>query len=608
MRGIKKTYCLALVVAMIINIIFPVCAFAFALRTNPKAKAASRQSAKDVLFMDFTELEEGELPKGSIVSGTVTTAEYEVDGYKKNCLEILDTTSAKDYSGSSIYIPVGSHKGIMGFEVRYKYLPDSASQWNAFSVELYGDDSKNMISRTVVASADGSTNFNYGGPDSGALEKERVSHNTWYTLKYIIDFNTGMIDATLKNEGTGVVKIDPDNMFYTDETINELTKIRFLSQAYSGTWVIDYIRITKDETRIDYYSTIQKGVTPKMIQGPVSHAVSEKINICLDGKYKYTTDKPYISKIGNVMVTAKNIAAILNLNYYKNGDKYIISNNSVELAMFDGKNNAELKAKQINMPCSAEKRKNQLFVPIEFVVKQFGYNSEFKNDENVFYISKSDSFKEPDLSLGGGSLSAGSGGGGGSAVSQPTKTELLENTASFKDMENFEWANDAVSALFKKNIISGVGENKFEPGRSVKKEEFIKMIVLAFELIAKDDIRTSFNDVFDNEWYYEYIQTAFSNGIVNGDADGSLGIGRNITREDAAVIIWRTAKAAGYKLNENKSGHIFADNDGISDYAKTAVNELYENKYISGKNDNKFDPKASLLRAEAAKLIYEIIR
>ena len=91
MRGIKKTYCLALVVAMIINIIFPVCAFAFALRTNPKAKAASRQSAKDVLFMDFTELEEGELPKGSIVSGTVTTAEYEVDGYKKNCLEILDT-------------------------------------------------------------------------------------------------------------------------------------------------------------------------------------------------------------------------------------------------------------------------------------------------------------------------------------------------------------------------------------------------------------------------------------------------------------------------------------------------------------------------------------
>ena len=212
------------------------------------------------------------------------------------------------------------------------------------------------------------------------------------------------------------------------------------------------------------------------------------------------------------------------------------------------------------------------------------------------------------LTGGGGSLSAGSGGGGGGAVSQPTKTELLENTASFKDMENFEWANDAVSALFKKNIISGVGENKFEPGRSVKREEFIKMIVLAFELIAKDDIRTSFNDVFDNEWYYEYIQTAFSNGIVNGDADGSLGIGRNITREDAAVIIWRTAKAAGYKLNENKSGHIFADNDGISDYAKTAVNELYENKYISGKNDNKFDPKASLLRAEAAKLIYEIIR
>ena len=50
----------------------------------------------------------------------------------------------------------------------------------------------------------------------------------------------------------------------------------------------------------------------------------------------------------------------------------------------------------------------------------------------------------------------------------------------------------------------------------------------------------------------------------------------------------------------------FADDADISDYAKSAVYGLRSHGIISGRSDNRFEPSATLTRAEAAKMIFGI--
>jgi len=74
-----------------------------------------------------------------------------------------------------------------------------------------------------------------------------------------------------------------------------------------------------------------------------------------------------------------------------------------------------------------------------------------------------------------------------------------------------------------------------------------------------------------------------------------------------AVIIKRAMELKGIDFS-NKAGGAFSDDDVISDYAKTAVYGLKEFNIINGTGNNQFTPKGNATRAQAAKMIYEMIK
>ncbi len=209
----------------------------------------------------------------------------------------------------------------------------------------------------------------------------------------------------------------------------------------------------------------------------------------------------------------------------------------------------------------------------------------------------------------------GSGGGGGGLSSKDNeesdvsndeviKTEENPETSTieiFKDMNGFEWAKTAVENLYGKGIVQGTGADKYEPGRAVTREEFVKLVCEAFgfEIITGD---TGFVDVVSDEWYEKYINTAVSLGIVTGKSETEFGVGESITREDMAVMIIRALKAYG-KLPENAERKSFDDKNDISDYALESVEQLCGMGIINGIGDNKFAPKNNANRAEAAVII-----
>lgn len=198
------------------------------------------------------------------------------------------------------------------------------------------------------------------------------------------------------------------------------------------------------------------------------------------------------------------------------------------------------------------------------------------------------------------------GGGGGGYVAPPKEPEKEEDkddtpTYFFDDMTDALWAQDMVHTLVGKGVISKNDERAFRPMDNVTREEFVKMIITVIGSHDEAAV-SSLADVSASHWATSYIATAQNLGIVQGNADGTFGVGTNITRQDMAVMIFRTFEMLGIDLTAGNAA--FTDSNEISNYAKDAVSALEKLGIINGMGDNTFAPAANATRAQAAKVIY----
>lgn len=176
----------------------------------------------------------------------------------------------------------------------------------------------------------------------------------------------------------------------------------------------------------------------------------------------------------------------------------------------------------------------------------------------------------------------------------------------FTDCENYSWAENAIEHMYKNKIISGRSDTEFCPQDNVTREEFVKIIVNSFGFTESKN--AGFEDVNADAWYKEPIDIANAAGIINGISETEFGVGKMITREDMAVIIYRAVTKAGLELDiEIDNTPELSDLDTVSEYARSAVDFLISKGAVSG-YDGKFHPKAFATRAEAAQMIYQIIK
>lgn len=174
----------------------------------------------------------------------------------------------------------------------------------------------------------------------------------------------------------------------------------------------------------------------------------------------------------------------------------------------------------------------------------------------------------------------------------------------FNDLQNVPWAVIAINSLARDGILSGVSNGVFDPNRPVTRNEFVKMIVNAFDIeVNGGDL--NFEDIDNNSWSAPYIKAAIDAGIITGISDTKFGNGMNITRQDVAVIADRVMTYSGVKMPAGTVN--FNDNGEISDYAFDSVGKLKSAGIMSGMSGNIFAPKNSTTRAQAAVVVYNLL-
>lgn len=224
--------------------------------------------------------------------------------------------------------------------------------------------------------------------------------------------------------------------------------------------------------------------------------------------------------------------------------------------------------------------------------------------------------KAAELSQSNGSTSGGSGGknyGGGGigkvgtdAPNNEPPKPIEESEPFFDDLESVDWAVDAIEYLAAKGVINGKSDRIFAPNDNVTREEFVKILVSAFE-ISDSDTEPDFSDVVQSDWFYPYISKAISAKIISGYDDNRFGTGDFITRQDICVMVWRTMQSMRNVSISDILQNEFEDSQDVSDYAKDAVNTLFAIGIINGKGNNIFAPRNFATRAEAAKIIYNAV-
>lgn len=210
------------------------------------------------------------------------------------------------------------------------------------------------------------------------------------------------------------------------------------------------------------------------------------------------------------------------------------------------------------------------------------------------------------------SLGGGGGGGAGTEIKgEPFVSVVEEDEAKveglpFTDIENVEWAQEAITALAGKNIVSGDGNGTFRPSDFVTREEFVKMLVLTLN-ITVSSASENFDDIDSSDWCHPYVAAAISAGIVNGINANTFGKGRVITREEMATMTYRAISAVGMILGgADKAG--FADEESISSWAAEACTAMHKAGIVNGMGNNHFAPKENVTRAQAAKILYEVMK
>ncbi len=209
----------------------------------------------------------------------------------------------------------------------------------------------------------------------------------------------------------------------------------------------------------------------------------------------------------------------------------------------------------------------------------------------------------PSAGGGGGGGSFGGGGITASPVEIPEDPTENGEVMSFNDVPVSYWAAEAVYALTKEGIVSGVGNDNFAPEEKVSRSQFAKMLVEAFDIKASGT--AVFKDADKNAWYYTYINAANGAGIINGYPDGTFGVDDAITRQDAAVML---ARALNYKGIKSEAETVsYNDAEKIAPYAADAIGTMLKAGIMSGRGNNNFDPEANMTRAEAATVFYRML-
>lgn len=177
----------------------------------------------------------------------------------------------------------------------------------------------------------------------------------------------------------------------------------------------------------------------------------------------------------------------------------------------------------------------------------------------------------------------------------------------FTDVSQRDWFYDGVAYAARNGLVSGVGGGRFDPGGTATRG---MIVTLLYNLTGKPPVASgsSFTDVPAGQYYADAVAWAAANNIVAGNGDNTFNPGGKITREQMATILYNYAAYMGYDVSGRADLSGYADVGSVSSWALTAMRWANREDLVSGRTASTLVPKGTATRAETAVLLSKFCR
>lgn len=187
--------------------------------------------------------------------------------------------------------------------------------------------------------------------------------------------------------------------------------------------------------------------------------------------------------------------------------------------------------------------------------------------------------------------------------------EIVEKWKNpFEDVEENQWFYEAVEFANKKSLFNGMSSTKFGPDVSMTRA---MLVTVLYRWAGEPEVSgvSKFADVAKGSYYEKAIIWAEKNGIVTGITETEFKPDMEITREQIVVIMFRFANYRKFDVSVGEDTNIlsYEDFNEISEYAIPAMQWAVGANLVKGNTASTLDPRSNTTRAQVATILQRFI-
>lgn len=175
----------------------------------------------------------------------------------------------------------------------------------------------------------------------------------------------------------------------------------------------------------------------------------------------------------------------------------------------------------------------------------------------------------------------------------------------FTDVPAGAWYYGAAAYAYNNGLFAGETATTFAPNQTMNRAMLVTVLWSLAGKPAPKGVNT-FSDVPNGEWYTNAVTWAAENSVVTGVGSGRFDPNGAVTREQAAVILYKYAQSKGYDVSARADLTAFPDAGSVSDWAQDALAWANATGLIQGTvygSKTILDPQGSASRAQVAAIL-----
>lgn len=175
----------------------------------------------------------------------------------------------------------------------------------------------------------------------------------------------------------------------------------------------------------------------------------------------------------------------------------------------------------------------------------------------------------------------------------------------FADVPAGAWYYGAAAYAYNNGLFAGETATTFAPNQTMNRAMLVTVLWSLAGKPAPKGVNT-FSDVPNGEWYTNAVTWAAENSVVTGVGSGRFDPNGAVTREQAAVILYKYAQSKGYDVSARADLTAFPDAGSVSDWAQDALAWANATGLIQGTvygSKTILDPQGSASRAQVAAIL-----